>query len=99
VGYSLATIEKILAMKPEIKQTFLIQKEQQEQENIKEENRRAKSTLLLPKSKEEKQKLRINMTKEIKPETTEEKHHVEPFKLLEQLMKPEHNIERITWNY
>jgi len=55
--------------------------------------------VLLPKSKEEKQKLRINMTKEIKPETTEEKHHVEPFKLLEQLMKPEHNIERITWNY
>jgi hypothetical protein len=95
VGYALATIEKILAIKPELKQTFLIQKEQQEQVNTKEENRRAKPTSLLLKSKEEKQKLSIYTTKEIKPETSEEKHRVDHFKILEQLIKPEQNLERI----
>jgi hypothetical protein len=72
----------------------LIQKEQQ-QGNAREENRREKLTSLLAKSKEEKQKLTIHTTKEIKPETKEGKYHLDQFKLLEQLIKPEHNIERI----
>jgi hypothetical protein len=35
------------------------------------------------------------MVKEIKPQHKEENHHIEQPKLLEQLLKPEQNIERI----
>jgi hypothetical protein len=95
VGYSLQTIEKNLALKPELKQTFLKQKEPQEIQDAKEQIKTEKQKSLLPKSIKEKKGSSINRTKEIKLETKEEKHHAEQFNLLEQLTKPEQNNEGI----
>ena len=95
VGYSLQTIEKILALKPENKQPFLQQKEQKQIQGSTEQIKTEKQKSLLPKSSKERQQSFIGETKEIAPETKEEKHQAEQFKLLEQLIKPERNNERV----
>jgi hypothetical protein len=98
VGYSLQTIEKILAVKPELKQRLLIEKEQQRIRDAKRQIATEKPALLSDKSREEHEKSGIHKAKEIGPETKEEKHFEEQFKLLDELIKPELNYERINPN-
>jgi hypothetical protein len=95
IGYSLQIIQKILALKPELKQVLLEQKGQQERQNTKERIKEENRELLMPKTGEQKQELNFNRMKEIKPQIKEEKYNAEHFKLLEQLTKPEHTNERI----
>src|SRR4030095_1355126 len=77
VGYSLQTIQKILALKPELKQVLLEQKDQQERQNTKERIKEENRELLMPKTGEQKQELNFNRTKEIKPQIKKAKHHAE----------------------
>jgi hypothetical protein len=82
IGYSLQTIERLLPLNAEFKQTVLQQKKQL---NLNRDNDKIKEGKhgLLPKSKKE------------RPETKGEKHHTEQPKLLEHLLKPEHQQEKI----
>ena len=95
VGYSLQTIEKILSLKPELKQPFLEQKDRQKIQQAKEQFKTEKHQVLLPKLKGQKQESSIIRTKEIKPQMKETKHCAEQPRLLEQLLKPEQQNERI----
>ena len=95
VGYSLQTIEKILALKPELREPLLMQKEQKQIQGSTEQIKTEKQKSLLPKSSEETRQSVISKVKDITPETKEEKHQEEQFKILEQLIKPEHNNERV----
>lgn len=95
VGYSLQRIEKILTLNPEFKYTFLNQKKQQKIQDSTGPIHTEKQKSLLSKSKETKHKSpNIDRTNEIKPQAKEE-HDIEHFKLLEPLIKPEHNNEKI----
>src|SRR6266542_5980078 len=95
VGYSLQTIEKILSLNPEIKEGLPKQKEPQKIQHTKEQINEEKKALLMPKRRAQKEELNICKKKEIKPETKEEKHYGEQFKLLDDLLKPQHEQERI----
>ncbi len=95
VGYSLQTIEKILSLNPELRQTLLEQKERQKIQRTKEQIKEEKQGLILSKMRASKPELPIKMIKEIQLENKQEKHHIEKCKVLEQLLKPEQNIERI----
>jgi hypothetical protein len=95
VGYSLRTVEKILVLKPELKQTFLEQNERQKIQQTKEQIKAEKHEVLPPKLRRENKKSNINSTREIKPQIKEERHFVEQPTLLEQLTRSEHNNERI----
>ncbi len=95
VGYSLQTIEKILALKPELKQASLQQKDEQKFHFIKPQIKEQKPEFTQQKINEQKEELNISRIKELKLENKEEKYSTEQSKLLEQLLKPEHQNERI----
>jgi hypothetical protein len=88
VGYSLQTIEKILTLKQEERQAILKHKEQQ---IAKQSN----PGLLYRQLMKEKQIKAIKETKEITLQNVQSKIQTEPGKLLEVLLKPEQQIERI----
>ena len=95
VGYSLQTIEKILALKPELKQTFLEQMGRLKMQTLKEQSKEERHESKFTQTGNQKQAPRTSMIKGPKPRVQEEIHSPEPSKLLEQLLKPEHNNERI----
>jgi|SRR6266498_2903362 len=95
VGYSLQTIEKILSLKLELRQRLLHQKDEQKLQQTKEQIKEQKPPSTQQKITEPKPELVIKRTQKIKAEIKEEKHPSEQFKLLEQLIKPEQQNERI----
>src|SRR6266498_1525260 len=95
VGYSLQTIEKILALKLELRQRLLHQKDEQKFHFIKPQIKEQKPEFTQQKINEQKEELNISRIKELKLENKEEKYSTEQSKLLEQLLKPEHQNERI----
>ncbi len=84
-----------MALRPELRQTFLDQKEQQKLQHTKEQINEQKQRLTHQKIRAQKSELSVSKVKELRPENKEEKHHVEQSRLLEQLLKPEHQNERI----
>ena len=95
VGHSLQTIEKILSLNPEEKQKILKQKEEQQSGSPKEEIRTQETPVITPKSGHERPQKNVEKTKEFKGQNIHEKQQSEAGKLLELLLKPEQQTERI----
>jgi hypothetical protein len=97
VGYSLQTIEKILFLNPEEKEKILKQKEEQQSGSPKEEIRQ-KTQLITQKPAQEKQSKNNENAEEFQEKNSHENQQSEARKLLELLLKPEQQIERINPN-
>ena len=98
VRFSLQKIEKNLSLNPEEKRKILKQKEGQQSEAQKQECGTPKIQLIAQKPAHEKHSKNIEKTKEFKEQNTHEKQRLEAGKLLELLLKPEQQTERIDPN-
>jgi hypothetical protein len=95
VGYSLQTIEKILSLNPEEKEKILKQKVEQQSGSPKAEISTQKTQLISQKPIQEKQLKNKGNTEEFQEKNRHENQQSEAGKLLELLLKPEQQIERI----
>lgn len=84
-----------MALRPELRQPLLVQKAGQKIQERKEQIKAGKRESL-PKIRATKPQWPAAMVNEVKHENKEEKQHTEQIKLLEQLLKLEHNTERIS---
>ena len=95
VGYSLQTIEKMLSLKPEFREPFLKQKDEQKLQHTKTKITEQKPELTHQKIRDQEQEMLAGTVTEIKPAHQKEKYHLKQSKIAEQLLKPEQNEERI----
>jgi hypothetical protein len=98
VGYSLQNIEKILSLKSKEKQRMLKQKEGEQSAVQNQEIGTRKVKSAIRPSADENRPQSLETAKEFKQHNTHDKQQSEAAELLELLLKPEQQIERINPN-